>query len=66
MLSEQLHKFTRIMRHEKWSEAEAIAVQISSIDPLESKFRCHSSIIDVDIIFCNFRFISIADEPKFL
>ncbi|XP_012256347.2 anaphase-promoting complex subunit 5 isoform X2 [Athalia rosae] len=39
MLSEQLHQFTRIMRHEKWSEAEAIAVRLSSIDPLESKFR---------------------------
>ncbi|XP_015517721.1 anaphase-promoting complex subunit 5 [Neodiprion pinetum] len=39
MISEQMHKFTRTMRHEKWSEAEAIAKQISSIDPLESKFR---------------------------
>ncbi|XP_015586196.1 anaphase-promoting complex subunit 5 [Cephus cinctus] len=39
MLSEQLYEFVQSMRHEKWSEAEAIAMQISSLDPLESKFR---------------------------
>lgn len=39
MLSEQLAEFTKMMRHEKWSEAETIAGQISSLDPLESKFR---------------------------
>ncbi|XP_043287109.1 anaphase-promoting complex subunit 5 [Venturia canescens] len=39
MLSEQVAEFTKMMRHEKWSEAETIAAQISSLDPLESKFR---------------------------
>ncbi|KAK0177690.1 hypothetical protein PV328_001718 [Microctonus aethiopoides] len=39
ILSEQLSQFTKMMRHEKWSEAGTIAMQISSLDPLESKFR---------------------------
>jgi len=39
MLSEQLAKFTKMMRHEKWSEAEAVATQIASLEKLESKFR---------------------------
>lgn len=39
MLSEQLYVFTQLMRQEKWSEAEAIALNISSLDPLECKFR---------------------------
>lgn len=39
MLSEQLHIFTQLMRQEKWSEAEAIAINISSLDQLESKLK---------------------------
>ncbi|XP_031826496.2 anaphase promoting complex subunit 5 ida [Nomia melanderi] len=39
MLSEQLYIFTQLIRHEKWSEAATIAMNISSLDPLESKFR---------------------------
>ncbi|KAK9310347.1 hypothetical protein QLX08_000342 [Tetragonisca angustula] len=39
ILSEQLYVFTQLMRQEKWGEAEAIALNISSLDPLESKFR---------------------------
>ncbi|XP_014476776.1 PREDICTED: anaphase-promoting complex subunit 5 isoform X2 [Dinoponera quadriceps] len=39
MLSEQLHLFTQLMRQEKWSEAEAAAQNISSLDQLECKFR---------------------------
>lgn len=39
MLSEQLYVFTQLIRHEKWSEAETIALNISSLDHLESKFR---------------------------
>ncbi|XP_035723802.1 anaphase-promoting complex subunit 5-like [Vespa mandarinia] len=39
MLCEQLYEFTKMMRREKWSEADAIASRISSLDPLESKFR---------------------------
>lgn len=39
MLCEQLYEFTQMMRREKWSEADAIASRISSLDPLESKFR---------------------------
>lgn len=39
MLSEQLYDFTQLMKSEKWREAEAIATQIVSLDPLESKFR---------------------------
>ena len=39
MLSEQLHDFTQMMKSEKWREADAIAAQIISLDPLESKFR---------------------------
>ena len=39
MLSEQLCEFTKMMRHEKWSDAETVAMQIASLDPLESKFR---------------------------
>ena len=38
-LSEQLYVFMQLMRQEKWSEAEVIASNISSLDPLESKFR---------------------------
>ncbi|KAI4477768.1 hypothetical protein M0804_012596 [Polistes exclamans] len=39
MLCEQLYEFTKMMRRERWSEADAIASRISSLDPLESKFR---------------------------
>ncbi|XP_057337255.1 anaphase-promoting complex subunit 5 [Microplitis mediator] len=39
ILSERLFEFTRIMRHENWSEAENIAIQISSLCPFESKLR---------------------------
>ncbi|XP_011251968.2 anaphase-promoting complex subunit 5 isoform X1 [Camponotus floridanus] len=39
MLSEQLHMFTQLMRQEKWSEAEAIAKSISSLDKLECKLK---------------------------
>ncbi|XP_076645488.1 anaphase promoting complex subunit 5 ida isoform X1 [Halictus rubicundus] len=39
MLSEQLYIFTQLIRHEKWSESATIASNISSLDPLESKFR---------------------------
>ncbi|XP_033223750.1 anaphase-promoting complex subunit 5 isoform X2 [Belonocnema kinseyi] len=39
MLSEQLYDFSQLMKSEKWREAEAIATQIVSLDPLESKFR---------------------------
>ncbi|XP_034191300.1 anaphase promoting complex subunit 5 ida [Osmia lignaria lignaria] len=39
MLSEQLYVFTQLTRQEKWSEAEAIALNISSLDLLECKFR---------------------------
>lgn len=39
MLSEQLHMFTQLMRQEKWSEAEAIARNISSLDKLECKLK---------------------------
>ncbi|XP_053994438.1 anaphase-promoting complex subunit 5 [Hylaeus volcanicus] len=39
MLSEQLYVFTQLVRHEKWSEAETIALNISSLNFLESKFR---------------------------
>ncbi|KMQ90055.1 anaphase-promoting complex subunit 5-like protein [Lasius niger] len=39
MLSEQLHIFTQLMRREKWSEAEAIAKSISSLDKLECKLK---------------------------
>ncbi|EZA49509.1 anaphase-promoting complex subunit 5 [Ooceraea biroi] len=39
MLSEQLHIFTQLMRQEKWSEAEATATNISSLDQLESKLK---------------------------
>ena len=39
MLSEQLYEFTQMLKGEKWKEAEAIAIQIVSLDPLESKFR---------------------------
>lgn len=39
MLSEQLHVFTQLMRQEKWSEAEAIARSISSLDKLECKLK---------------------------
>ncbi|KZC12695.1 Anaphase-promoting complex subunit 5 [Dufourea novaeangliae] len=39
MLGEQLYIFTQLIRHEKWSEAETIAMNISSLDPLECKFR---------------------------
>ncbi|KAF3423832.1 hypothetical protein E2986_00315 [Frieseomelitta varia] len=35
ILSEQLYVFTQLMRQEKWGEAEAIASNISSLDPLE-------------------------------
>lgn len=39
MLSEQLHMFTQLLRQEKWSEAEAVARNISSLDQLESKLK---------------------------
>ncbi|KAL0098394.1 hypothetical protein PUN28_008359 [Cardiocondyla obscurior] len=39
MLSEQLHIFTQLLRQEKWSEAEAVARNISSLDQLESKLK---------------------------
>lgn len=39
MLSEQLHMFTLLLRQEKWSEAEAVARNISSLDQLESKLK---------------------------
>ncbi|KAM0724443.1 Anaphase-promoting complex subunit 5 [Formica fusca] len=39
MLSEQLHMFTQLMRQEKWSEAEATARSISSLDKLECKLK---------------------------
>ncbi|XP_012542546.1 anaphase-promoting complex subunit 5 [Monomorium pharaonis] len=39
MLSEQLHIFTQLLRQEKWSEAEAAARNISSLDQLESKLK---------------------------
>ncbi|XP_039305649.1 anaphase-promoting complex subunit 5 isoform X2 [Solenopsis invicta] len=39
MLSEQMHTFTQLLRQEKWSEAEAIARNISSLDQLESKLK---------------------------
>ncbi|XP_011314211.1 anaphase-promoting complex subunit 5 [Fopius arisanus] len=39
MLSQQLYQLTKLMRHEKWSDAEATANQISSLDTIESKFR---------------------------
>ncbi|XP_043461028.1 anaphase-promoting complex subunit 5 [Leptopilina heterotoma] len=38
-LSEQLYEFNQLLKNEKWREAEAIATQIVSLDPLESKFR---------------------------
>ncbi|XP_014222514.1 anaphase-promoting complex subunit 5 [Trichogramma pretiosum] len=38
-LSEQLHEFDKLIRNEKWSAAEEIAMQISSLDKTESKFR---------------------------
>lgn len=39
MLSEQLHMFTQLMRQEKWSEAEATARSISSLDKLECNLK---------------------------
>ncbi|XP_034947106.1 anaphase-promoting complex subunit 5 [Chelonus insularis] len=39
MLSEQLIEFTKFMRNQKLNDAETIAMQISSLDNLESKFR---------------------------
>jgi anaphase-promoting complex subunit 5 len=38
-LSEQLHEFSKLMRKEKWSAAEEVTLQISSLDSVESKFR---------------------------
>ncbi|XP_011865096.1 PREDICTED: anaphase-promoting complex subunit 5 isoform X2 [Vollenhovia emeryi] len=39
MLSEQLHTFAQLLRQEKWSEAEAVARGISSVDQLESRLK---------------------------
>lgn len=39
------------MRQEKWSEAEAIASNISSLDPLESKFR-YSDMLKYVVLLC--------------
>ena len=44
------------MRQEKWGEAEAIALNISSLDPLESKFR-YSNILKYGIVL--FRYSNI-------
>ena len=38
-LSEQLQRFDKLLRSEKWTAAEEIALDICSLDPLESKFR---------------------------
>lgn len=38
MLHKQLYEFTKMMRHDRLIDAEFIANQISSLDPLESKF----------------------------
>ncbi|XP_017876328.1 anaphase-promoting complex subunit 5 [Ceratina calcarata] len=46
MLSEQLYVFTQLMRQEKWGEAEAIASNISSLDPLECKFRLAEVLLE--------------------
>lgn len=45
MLSEQLYLFTQLLRQEKWSEAEAIARNISSLDKLESKLKYREFIL---------------------
>lgn len=45
MLSEQLHMFTQLLRQEKWSEAEAVARNISSLDQLESKLKYEKFIL---------------------
>lgn len=48
------------MRQEKWGEAEAIALNISSLDPLESKFR-YSNILKyafkVSLYYARFVFL---------
>ncbi|XP_066585318.1 anaphase-promoting complex subunit 5 [Prorops nasuta] len=46
MLSEQLYIFNQMMMHEDWSQAEAIALNISSLDPLECKFRQAEVLLD--------------------
>ncbi|XP_058790721.1 anaphase-promoting complex subunit 5 isoform X2 [Phymastichus coffea] len=38
-LSELLQEFSKLLKNEKWSAAERIADQMSSLDPIESKFR---------------------------
>lgn len=51
MLSEQLHIFTQLLRKEKWSEAEAVARNVSSLDQLESKLKYKEFILLVRIYF---------------
>lgn len=49
MLSEQLHMFTQLLRQEKWSEAEAVARNISSLDQLESKLKYKEFILQARV-----------------
>lgn len=44
-LSELLQEFSKQLRNEKWSAAERIADKMSSLDPIESKFRSVNSEI---------------------
>lgn len=60
MLNEQLHMFTQLMRQEKWSEAEAIAKNISSLDQLEYKLKYGEFTLQTQTLFLhNLKIIQI-------
>lgn len=46
-LSELLHEFSKLMRNEKWITAEEIALRMSSLDPVEGKFRLVEVVTEI-------------------
>ncbi|CAG5084828.1 Similar to ANAPC5: Anaphase-promoting complex subunit 5 (Pongo abelii) [Cotesia congregata] len=64
--SERLFEFMKIMRHERWSEAENIANQISSLLPFESKLRFAEITIATGDYVAGLKLLSNTEENTIL